>query len=352
MAADSKPVVPSEFSEMMCRSFGGDFDASEMLAVGVSGGPDSMALCFLLSSWLREQKSKTVLHALTVDHGLRSESAAEARQVGRWLKDFKGVRHCILKWRPERAVSSRIQERAREARYALMASYMKEHGISRLFTAHHLDDQAETVLFRLSRGSGLDGLAGMAAAQEFADGLVLCRPLLGVAKARLVQTCRANGVDFIDDPSNRSEAFTRVRLRGSMDVLQSEGLTGERLGVTAQRLGRARKALDQMTEREFYRGFLEKETGRIVFSLAVLQEAPEEIGLRVVLRLISLLQPPDPYGPRLERVESLFCDLLKPEPFRKRTLHGIVFERKDAQGVLVLAAEAAKKAAGAKSRKK
>jgi hypothetical protein len=141
-------------------------------------------------------------------------------------------------------------------------------------------------------------------------------------------------------------------MRGSMDALEAEGLTAERLGVTAKRLGRARKALDQLAEGAFYRGVLSKETSRIVFSLQVLHDVPEEIGLRVLLRMIAALSPPDPYGPRLERVEALFCDLMKPEPFRKRTLHGIVFERVDREGGLRLEIEGLRKAKAKKSRKK
>ncbi len=360
MAADRKSISLTEFTDLMRFSFGDDFPADESLAVGVSGGPDSMALCFLLSLWAQKAKRKALIHALTVDHGLRTDSDAEAKQVGRWLKGFKSVRHKILTWRPDKAVTSRVQERAREARYELMASFMKKQGTTRLFLAHHLDDQAETVLFRLSRGTGLDGLSGMAAEQAFADGLVLCRPLLSIPKERLVQTCEANGVKYIDDPSNRSAQFARVRMRGSMDILEAEGLTAERLGVTAKRLGRARKALDQFAEGAFYRGVLSKETSRIVFSLRVLHDVPEEIGLRVLLRMISTLCPPDPYGPRLERVEGLFCDLMKPESFRKRTLHGIVFERMDREWVLRLGLEdsgkletrAKTKAKAKKSRKK
>lgn len=352
LVSDVRPVTLSEFSDLMSLTFGDRFPAGEAFAVGVSGGPDSMALCLLLSAWAQRQKKPSRIHAVTVDHGLRKESAQEARQVGRWLKEFEGVRHTILTWTPEKSVISRVQELAREARYALLATYMKEHGVTRLFLAHHLDDQAETVLFRLSRGTGLDGLSGMSAAQGFADGLVLCRPLLSLAKARLVQTCTANGLDYVDDPSNRSAQFTRVRLRGSMDVLEGEGLTAERLGLTAKRLGRAREALDLLAEKAYIRGLLERDTGRIVFSMQILRDAPEEIALRTLLRMIAVLCPPDPYGPRLERVEALFYDLLKPEAFRKRTLHGIVFERKDGTGVLSLTTEAPKRAESRKSRKK
>ncbi|MCB1682416.1 MAG: tRNA lysidine(34) synthetase TilS [Alphaproteobacteria bacterium] len=339
MAADLQPVTPAAFSDLMTTSFPCLPLKGESLAVGVSGGPDSMALCYLLSLWMRERKSKAVLHALSVDHGLRKESGAEVRKVGRWLKDWPGVRHHILTWKPKQAVSSRVQEQARDARYALMAKSLRRHNIKRLFVAHHLDDQAETVLFRLTRGTGLDGLAGMTAEQAFSNGLILCRPLLSVAKAALVQTCRAYDIPFLLDPSNESDQFTRGRMRRSMEALRGEGLTAERLGLTARRLARAKDALNDMAKKVFTEGCLENKTSRIVFSMDVLSSVPEEVGIRVLLKMMGLLHPPDPYGPRLERVEALFSDLVKPGRFRKRTLHKIVFARDDRAKRLILSPE-------------
>ncbi len=331
----------------MTARFGGleAFDGRG-LAVGVSGGPDSMALCFLLSRWLSDQgpSKKLAIHALTVDHGLRAESAKEAKQVKAWVKGWPGVVHKILTWDHEgESVDSRIQEEARTARYGLMWAEVRAHGLGHLFLAHHRDDQAETVLFRLAHGSGLDGLCGMAERQAFGSGLTLCRPFLDFSKADLVATCKHYKVPFLVDPSNSAEAFARVRLRGSMTVLEREGLTPARLSVTAKRLARARAALDELAARTLQEAIIENKPDRIVLSYSSLRAMPDEIGLRVVLSVMAMLVPPIPYGPRLERVEALFDDLMKPERFRKRTLNGTIFERKDRDGTVILSLESAAK---------
>lgn len=345
--AGGVPIRHETFSDIMNARFGGlEALGGRGLAVGVSGGPDSMALCFLLSRWLSGQalSKKLSIHALTVDHGLRLESAKEAKQVRAWVKGWPGAVHKILTWdHGGEVVDSRIQEEARAARYGLMWAELRRLGIGRLFLAHHLDDQAETVLFRLAHGSGLDGLCGMAARQEFGHGMTLCRPFLDFSKADLIATCTHYKVPFLVDPSNSAEAFARVRLRGSMAALEREGLTPERLSVTAKRLARARAALEEMAERALKNTIIENNPDRIVLSYSKLREEPGEIGLRVLLSVMATLVPPAPYGPRLERVEALFEDLMKPERFRKRTLNGTIFERNDREGAVILSLEGAAK---------
>lgn len=339
--AGGVPIRHEEFSDIMNARFGGlEALGGRGLAVGVSGGPDSMALCFLLSRWLSDQpvSKKISVHALTVDHGLRPESAKEAKQVRAWVKCWQHTIHKILTWE-HCGADTRIQEEARAARYGLMWAELRLLKIGRLFLAHHRDDQAETVLFRLAHGSGLDGLCGMAERQAFGDDLTLCRPFLDFSKADLVATCQHYRVPFLVDPSNSAEAFARVRLRGSMAALEREGLTAERLSVTAKRLARARAALDELAQRTLKEAIAEHHPDRIVLSYSVLRSMPEEIGLRVVLSVMAMLVPPEPYGPRLERVEALFEDLMKPERFRKRTLNGTIFERKEKDGTVVLSLE-------------
>ncbi len=343
--AGAAPIRHQDFSDIMTARFGGsEALAGRGLAVGVSGGPDSMALCFLLSRWLSDQpvSKKISVHALTVDHGLRPESAKEAKQVKAWVKGWPGVVHKILTWE-HCGADTRIQEEARAARYGLMWAELRRLGIGHLFLAHHRDDQAETVLFRLAHGSGLDGLCGMAERQAFGHDMTLCRPFLDFSKADLVATCQHYRVPFLVDPSNSAEAFARVRLRGSMAVLEREGLTPARLSVTAKRLARARAALDELAVRTLKEAVIENKSDRIVLSYSSLRNMPEEIGLRVVLSIMAMLVPPIPYGPRLERVEALFDDLMKPERFRKRTLNGTIFERKDRDGTVILSLESAAK---------
>ena len=152
--------------------------------------------------------------------------------------------HRILAWTGRQA-GDRLQEAAREARYRLLVGHARESGASHLVTAHTLDDQAETVLMRLSRGSGLAGLAGMRPERRPARASAMSRPLLGWPKAAPSSTCAAaQGWPFVDDPSNADERFARVRWRKLMPLLAEEGLTAERLARLAERAARAEEALD------------------------------------------------------------------------------------------------------------
>ncbi len=175
------------------------------LAVAVSGGADSMALLCLAARW-----GKRPLTALTVDHGLRAESAEEARRVKGWA-EAQGVPHVTLAWRGEKPKAN-LQAAARAARYGLLAQWCRDARVEGLLLAHTLDDQAETVLLRLARGSGVNGLAAMAPATRL-RGVTLLRPLLGISRARIVATLEALRQPWIEDPSNEDTRFARVRLR-------------------------------------------------------------------------------------------------------------------------------------------
>jgi tRNA(Ile)-lysidine synthase len=328
-------VTPEEFSAHLTDRFP-NFLKDNAFALGVSGGPDSMVLAKLLSGWAA-QNGKT-LHALTVDHGLRPESADEAAKVSEWLAAWPNITHAILKWEGEKP-QNRIQEEARTARYNLMTDYCKGQGIKCLFLAHHQDDQAETFLLRLSMGSGLDGLAAMRPVHTMGSGLVLLRPLLGLPKERIMATATTHGVPFVNDPSNRSENFARVRLRKSIPALEAEGLTSKRLAVTAERLDRARSALDNMAEKAQISAALSSDTARIVYKIEALRPWPEEIILRVLIYAMKSLRPTGDHLPRMEKIESLFRDFMNPAPFTKRTLGGLIFERDDKEGTLIVSIE-------------
>ncbi len=215
------------------------------LILAVSGGPDSTALLLIAARWVEnlqithKQRAPKLL-AVTVDHGLRPQAAAEALAVKRLARRL-GVPHRTLRWRGKKPVTG-LPEAARYARYGLLAQAAGRAGYGHILTAHTLDDQAETVLFRLSRGSGLAGLAGMARAARLPVGggdFVLLRPFLTVAKARLIATLEAAGIGFCDDPSNRDPRFTRARLRALMPALAREGLDAGGLARLSARLRRA-----------------------------------------------------------------------------------------------------------------
>ena len=328
------PASAADLMDHIERACDGALRRAVRVAVAVSGGPDSMALCRALTGWAQEHEGLEV-HALHVDHGLRAESEQEVR----WLEEsLQGVTFALLKWEGDKP-KARVQEEARAARYDLMARYCREHDIEYLFLAHHEDDQAETFLFRLAKGSGLDGLGAMAACSDYDENLTLVRPFLEVPKAELIRFCDENDVPYLQDPSNENEIFARVRLRQARAVLEKEGLSSKRLSNTAKRLVRARFALDSVAEDAYKALAQEKTTKRIVLNLKEWRAQPDEIGLRVLQNAMNDLAGVEGYGPRLERVESLFADMRAVQSFRKRTLGGIIFERDDKRGVIILMKE-------------
>ena len=229
---------------------------------------------------------------LVVDHGLRLGSADEARAVADRAAGL-GFRHAVLAWQGDKPRTG-IQAAARVARYRLMGEHMSAHGIGCLLTAHTRDDQAETLLMRLARGSGVDGLAAMAPWTEMGArtetvALRIVRPLLSVAKARLRATLEARGVPWVEDPSNWSAAFERTRWRAARADLEGLGLSSEMLASSARRLQRARAALEAVTDAHCAvdGGLVETDPcGVLRIDREQLRRAPEEIALRVIARCI------------------------------------------------------------------
>ncbi len=296
--ATAAPLAADEFAGLMARL--GPFEAQPRLAVAVSGGADSLALALLLHDWAAARGG--AVSALTVDHGLRREAAAEARFVARALAPL-GLEHRTLRWRGARPEAN-IQAAARQARYGLLAAWCERRGVLHLALGHHLDDQAETLLLRLGRGSGLEGLAAMAPIAEL-PGLRLLRPLLEVPKARLEATLAARGLSWIEDPTNRDPSHARVRLRRLMPALAREGLTPARLAATAENLARARAALDLAVARVLVRAVALYPAGFATFDPAPLLAAPPEVGLRALARVLMAVGGAA-YTPRLERLRRLY----------------------------------------------
>jgi tRNA(Ile)-lysidine synthase len=192
-------------------------------ALAVSGGPDSVALMLLAARWREAREDGPKLSVVTVDHGLRSGAREEAEQVARMASSL-GLPHAILMWEKAELPLASLQAKARTARYDLMVAYCHAHGIPALVTAHTQDDQAETFLMRLKRGSGLDGLAAIPERGAWA-GISIIRPLLDVPKARLIATLDAAGLPYVIDPSNADPRFERARMRARASALDAFGLS-------------------------------------------------------------------------------------------------------------------------------
>ena len=308
------PVSAREFAGAMTAL--GPFERRPRLAVAVSGGADSMALLLMAQEWAAGVKGSVT--ALTVDHGLRPEAAREAKQVTRWCKS-RGIAHRTLVWRGDKPKGD-IQAAARAARYRLLEEWCAEAGVFHLLLAHHQDDQAETFLLRLARGSGLDGLAAIAPVVERPD-CHLLRPLLRWPQARLVATLEALGQEWLDDPSNDNDRYARVRLRKSASMLAGEGLSAARLAATACRLARARQALELSLAQLLARAAIPDPAGFIRLDGEKLSAAPEELGLRALAAVLAVVGGAD-YPPRLDRLERLYRDIAAGRLGRGRTLGG------------------------------
>ncbi|RVU33785.1 tRNA lysidine(34) synthetase TilS [Hwanghaeella grinnelliae] len=300
-------------------------EATLRLAVGCSGGPDSMALTFMLRNWAAERF--VPLTALIVDHGLRPEASEEADRVAGWLGE-RGVEAVVLRYEGARPRSN-VQAQARRMRYDLMRDWCLAQGVSVLAVAHHLEDQAETFLLRLARGSGVDGLSAMAPVTEVPGdpyrAVSLIRPLLDTPRGDVHTVLDQSGWPYVDDPSNRNIRHARVRMRNLADILAMEGLDAKRLAGTAKAMRRARAALESATN-----GFLDAHAFADPHGFAGLErqayvDLDDELSLRVLTCLLRFVSGGD-YPVRLERLEKL-ATALRGEPTPgPRTLGGCRIE--------------------------
>jgi tRNA(Ile)-lysidine synthase len=295
------PLQAAEF-----RSLFADLTDHPVLVLAVSGGPDSTALLWLASCWRKSLKTGPKLVAVTVDHGLRPQARREALAVKRLARKL-GIGHRTLRWTGHKPKTG-LQQAARLARYGLLAKSAKAAGAEHVLTGHTLDDQAETVLIRLTRGSGIGGLAAMARISPLpaGPGISLVRPLLDVPKARLVATLRRARIGYADDPSNRDPRFTRARIRSAMPALEREGLKAPRLVLLARRLQRAETALAAAAADAFaelapgpWAG-----AGPIEFSAESYAKLPAEIGLRLLGRAVDAVGDEGPID--LHKLEALY----------------------------------------------
>lgn len=296
MSDDQSPVSAGE-----ARSLFGEWRQAPSLVLAVSGGPDSVAMLWLAARWRRALKQGPRLVAVTVDHRLRPEAGREAAEVKRLARAL-GVEHRTLRWlgaKPETGVPAA----AREARYAFLLKAARQCRATHVLTAHTRDDQAETLLMRMARGSGIAGLGAMARQSPRGDAII-ARPLLDVPKARLLATLDKAGIAYVLDPTNNDARYTRPRLRSLMPLLAAEGCNAHNLARLAGRLGRANAALELMTDgaERFLtiRGGGAPQPG---FDLDAFAGLPEEIRVRILLRMIGRVGIEG--TPELGKVEAL-----------------------------------------------
>lgn len=261
--------------------------AGDLPAIGlaVSGGGDSVALMQVAAGWARGRR----VMVATVDHGLRADSEAEAAQVAQKARAL-GLPHAVLRWKRETDTGN-LMAQARDARLRLLSGWAQRNELTAVALGHTADDLAETLLMRLSRGAGIDGLAGMAEWRD-AFGMRWLRPMLGVHRTELRDWLRAQDIDWIDDPSNDNADFERVRIRQAIATL---GLDAGALALAARHISEARDALSD------YAALISREArterGALVLKRTAFSDAPPEIRRRLIVAACRWVTGAD-YPPR------------------------------------------------------
>jgi tRNA(Ile)-lysidine synthase len=281
-----------DFEALFADALGRRPDDTEAIAVGVSGGPDSVALLLLAAAAFPRR-----VVAITVDHGLRAASAAEASGVAAQCARH-AILHTTLVWADGKAGAG-VPAAARAARYALMADWCAANGVALLLTAHHADDQAETLLMRLARGSGVGGLSGIRARWVLRPGVTLLRPLLAVRRAALAAIAAESGWPIVDDPTNHDPHYARTQARRLL--AGTPWLDAGLMAASAAHLAEAEAALEWAADRAWAGGAVVA-AGEVRLDVAGL---PDEIVRRLVRRAIAALAPgADPRGPDAVRLAA------------------------------------------------
>ncbi|MEM8581786.1 MAG: tRNA lysidine(34) synthetase TilS [Pseudomonadota bacterium] len=309
----SRDPVETHVDAALSRHFG----RGDRIGVAVSGGSDSVALMQLAALWA--QNAGAELQVATVDHGLREGSMTEAATVREAALSLS-LKHTVLSWTGWDGTGN-LQDAAREARRRLLAQWAREQNLVAVLLGHTLQDQAETFLMRLGRGSGVDGLAAMSEARTV-DGVTWLRPMLGLSRTALQDWLRARDVSWVEDPSNEDERFARVRIRKAAGLLSDLGLDAPRIAATAASMARARQAL---LARAYEKAELLAEVteGVLTFEANGLARLDAETRLRLLAHGLQWTAH-QAYKPRLSSLETVWTQVQGGAP---ATLHGCILGR-------------------------
>lgn len=299
------------------------------LGLAVSGGGDSTAMMLLAHDWAAARGRR--IEIACVDHGLRAESAAEAAGV---MVRARALGHDVetLRWL-EWDGRGNMQAAARAARRRLLSDWAKRRGLAAVALAHTMEDQAETVLMRLARGAGVDGLSAMAARTE-GEGIVWLRPLLDARRADLRAWLAARGETWVDDPTNDDPRYDRIRARRALAGLGELGLDSPTLAGVAARMGEAREALDAGAADLATRAARWGLCGELRLDLGQLRAAPVELSRRLLRAGLTRVAGAE-YGPRGEAEGHLLTAMLGLKLGGGRSLHGCLIRPDGPTGAVI-----------------
>lgn len=305
-------IAKEEFANLMQAM--SPFEDKPTIAIAVSGGADSVALCLLAHEWAESNDAKII--AITVDHHLRPSSTHEAKTIHKWLKE-KNIEHHILDWKTP--VSQGLEAAARSARYALLNEFCEQKGILHLMIAHHINDQAETFLMRLERGSGVYGLSAMSPI-SYKEHIRYLRPFLSIPRTKLQSTCKHFNQEWFEDESNADDKYKRVKFRKLLPALANTGLNSKTIAATASRMANAREFLEESIASLMAETVVIHPAGFALLNAEKLALAHKEIGQRALSNIITCIGG-EQYPPRFEKLERLFL-ALSAKDFKGATLSG------------------------------
>lgn len=333
--ASAKDVPGLSLAEKFAHNMkcSGPFAPGTSIAVAVSGGSDSLALAFLAHQWGKAHKHTII--ALTVDHGLRAASAGEARQVSGWCKK-EGIEHHILKWK-KNTDRGNLQARARVARYELMTRFCNEHDIHTLLVAHTVDDQAETVLLRIMRGSGVDGISAIAS-DITVNNVTVMRPLLDVSRTQLQDFLTERKQRWVSDPSNDDTRYARVVVRQFLTQAPDSQLLTRRLAQTATHMARSREYIEHSIAEHMVQVVDMRDEGYCYIDLARFRQLHEEAGLRILSKLLTVISG-QYYKPRFENIQRLYSHIQNNGCDKGVTLWGCNIQLKKHIGKIMIVRE-------------
>lgn len=312
------------FSDRECAEIFHDLRHRGQIAIAVSGGADSMALMSLAVTARSANPAFPGILILTVNHGLREAATAETQFVRRESASL-GL-PCKILTTDTVLSGGNIQAKARDLRYRLLCEACHEENIGTLLTAHHRDDQAETFLLRLARGSGVDGLSAIAPT-TFVSGIEIVRPLLDITKSRLVAHLEASGQTWVEDPSNQDDRFARVKLRQMKSTMEAVGLTSQRLAKTARNMREAAAVLDHAADQLADDTVRLSGAGVCTITTDAYRDALPDTRYRLLARCLSAVGG-SAHRPRFDRLRDLdaqLCDSLT----LQRTLSGCKIDLAD-----------------------
>ncbi|AAW70742.1 tRNA lysidine(34) synthetase TilS [Wolbachia endosymbiont of Brugia malayi] len=301
------------------------------VAVAVSGGIDSIVLLHLITSWAEKRQCPPPI-ALAVNHGLRPESQEEVEFVVSYAKELGVKKSFILNWKRQN-IKGNVQSQARKARYELLTEWCKNNDVKHLFIAHHKDDQAETFLLRLERGSGLDGLSSMDYKSSL-NGVCMLRPLLSFSRSRIKKYADFYRLKWVEDRSNQSLKYKRTLYRNLLKASGNQEILTERICLTTLHIKRATKALMHYTRLAFNDCVNVHDLGYIEIKLSEFYKLPEEIALRLLLYSIMVISSKH-YKPRYNSLIAIFNKVLQKDNDVHCTLSGCKI-RKYGESILII----------------